>query len=270
MITPILEKWLLTGQAKNKIHHIGFGMFSQIQIPDDSYIVIHKIYWNGFLNQKLENVYGMSWKQFFAYTEYALKIQSDKESPMYYQMRNEVNFQYFWNGDPTSVLKLLNAPINDAQYDDYILMTPKKPIIFDTFITAFDYLNFTISRNSLLPSAANFAPPNNKANEKLNPNGIQDGNILLNATLLGTNGTTTTINPPSTLVTNPPIAALPADNTQNYHQLLDKQGGGDNGSYIDNPIGGLKLKYSEYVTNPLISIEYCIIQRNTAAQLSTL
>lgn len=270
MITPILEKWLLTGHAKNKIHHIGYGMFSQIQIPDDSFIVIHKIYWNGWLNQKLENIYDMSWKQFFQFTEYALKIQSDKESPMYYQMRNEVNFQYFWNGDPTSVLKLMNAPINDAQFDDYILLTPKKPVIFDTFITAYDYLNFTIYRNSLLPAAATFAPVNNKANEKPIPDGVAGSNVLLNCTLLGTNGTTTTINPPSVLTSKPPIATVPTDNTQNYHQSLDKDNAVDHGSFLHNPVSGLRLKYTDQVTNPLISIEYCIIQKNIAGKLSTL
>ena len=270
MITPILEKWLLTGQAKNKIHWVGYGMFSQIQIPSDSFIVIHKIHWNGWLNQKLDKIVNMNWKQFFNDTEYQLKIQGDKENPIYYIYRNEVNFQYF--GDPAlNPLKMLNELINDAQYDDYILMTPKKPLIIDCFITAYDYLNFTISRNSLHPTAQNFLPVNNYANEVPPPFGIAGPFVLLDCTLTGSNGTQTTINPPGPKASSPPITIQP-NNTDNYHQELDPEnlGAGDYGSFLTPPIGGIKLKYSDYVTNPLIGFEYCIIQKNKAGDLSPL
>jgi hypothetical protein len=266
-ITTILERLLLNGQAKNKIHHIAFGSFSQIQIPPDSFIVIHKIYWNGFLNQKDVNVYAKSWKEFFKYNEYQLKVQSDKENPIYYILRNEVNFNYV--GNP-GALRLMNAPINDAQYDDFILMTPKKPVIFDTFITAYDYLNFTISRNELLPVASNFIPVNQYANEKNVPDGVNGENVLITVDLLGTNGTVTNYNPVSAKDT-PTAVTLQPRNTENYHQDLDKQVPGvDNGSFIDNPIGGLKLKHSEFVTNPLISLEYCLVQKNVLNSLSPL
>ena len=267
MITPELEKMLLNGKAKNKIHWTAFGMFTQIQIPTDSFIVIHKIYWNGFFNSQKENIFNQSWKQFFQYNEYQVKIQSDKESPMYYQFRNEINFNYF--GDPaTNPLRLLNANISDAQYDDYILMMPKKQQQIDTFITAYDYLNFTISRNDLLPSAVNFGLVNAKANEKQTPFGVDGQLVLLQLTMTGTGGTTETINPPSPLVTNAP---LNSDNVTNYAQILDKpNGAGDNGSFLTNPLATFRLKYSDYVTNPLMGIEYCIIQKNEAGKLSSL
>lgn len=265
-ITAILEKLLLNGQAKNKIHHIAFGSFSQIQIPQDTFIVIHKIYWNGWMNQKKENITDMSWKDFFKYNECQLKVQSDKESPLYYILRNEINFNYV--GTP-GALKLMNAPINDAQYDDFILMTPKKPVIFDTFITADDYLNFTITRNALLPTASNFVPTNQYANEKAPPDGIGGQNVLITVDLVGTQGTITNYNPVSSQDTPTAITPQPR-NTENYHQDIDKQAPGDNGSFIDNPVGGIKLKHSEYVTNPLISLEYCIVQKNVRNNLSPL
>lgn len=268
-ITTILERLLLNGQAKNKIHHIAFGSFSQIQIPPDSFIVIHKIYWNGWFNQKLKNVYAGSWKEFFKYSEYQLKVQNDKESPMYYILRNEVNFNYF--GDPqTNPLRLMNAVINDAQYDDYILMTPKKPVIFDTFITAYDYLNFTITRNALLPAGSNYLPVNQYANEKPVPDGVSAQDVLISLDLVGTNGTTETYNPVSAKDTPTPPAPLPSNTVENYHQSYDKETATDNGSFIDNPVGGFKLKHSEYVTNPLISIEYCLVQKNIKDSLSPL
>lgn len=263
MITPLLEKWLLNGHAKNKIHWVGFGMFAQLQIPTDSYIVIHKIYWNGFMNQKEKDL-SVSWKEFFAYNEYQLKIQSDKEAPMFYQMRNEVNWQFI--GVPGS-LRLLNDVVNTPIWDDFILMTPKKPVIFDTFITAYDYLSFTVSRNALLPTASTYAPVNQKANEKPIPFGINGENVLLEATFSGTNGTVDTINPVgSNLKTSP----LQPNNVFNYHQDLDKQAGNDNGSFIDDPTGGNKFKYAEFVTNPLFGFEYCIIQKNESGRLSSL
>lgn len=268
MITPILEKLLLTGKAKNRIHNIAFGMFSQLQVPSDSFIVIHKITWHGFLNQKDKSVYNLTWKQFFSQCEYQMKIQSDKDQPLYYIMRNEINFQYFNYFDPANALKLHNANINDAMYDDYILMTPVKPVILDTWIAAYTSLNFTISRNALKPTASNFAPVNNYANEKPIPNGINGQDVLLDLNLLGTGGTATTNNPPNVKTSHPPIAALPTDNTENYFQLLDPPNGlGDSGSFIDNPVGGLKLKNSEYITNPLMSIEYVEIRKNSMGNI---
>jgi hypothetical protein len=267
MVNEVLTKLILAGHAKNKIEWIGFGMFHQIQIPTDSFIVIHRIIWNGFLNQKLENVYAETWKDFFRYNEYALKIKSDKESPMYYQFRNEVDFQFF--GAPGS-LQLHNRVINDAQFDDFILMQPKRAEIRDTMITAYDYLNFTISRNSLMPTASNFNPVNNYAEEANVPIGINGQPVLLELTMTGTGGTTTTQNPPSPIATFTPPATMSSTNADNYHHELDKPGGGDNGSFLDNPIGGLKLKKQEFVTNPLVGIEYCIIQKNQAGKLSAL
>lgn len=267
MIGTVLEKLILSGYAKNKIDWIGFGMFHQIQIPTDSFIVIHKIHWNGFFNQKHERITDETWKDFFRFCEYALKIQSDKESPMYYQFRNEVNFNYF--GLP-GALRLHNAPIDEGQYDDFILMTPKKPVLLDTYITAYDYLNLTISRNSLMPSAVNFGLVNNYANEKNVPDGINGQLVLLELTMTGTSGTVTTQNPPSPVATFPPGIMSPT-NTANYHHELDKpNGAGDNGSFLNNPLGGIQLKKSEFVTNPLVGIEYCIVSKHIEGKLSSL
>lgn len=263
-ITTILEKLLLNGQAKNKIHHIAFGSFSQIQVPQDSFIVIHKIYWNGWINQKPKDISATSWKEFFQYNEYQLKVQSDRENPLYYILRNEINFNYV--GNP-GALRLKNVNINTAQYDDFILMTPKKPVIFDTFITADDYLNFTISRNALLPVGSNYIPTNQYANEKPPPDGTAGQDVLITVDLFGTQGTITNYNPVSAKDT-PSAVVLQPRNTENYHQDLDKESPTDNGSFIDNPLGGIKLKHSEYVTNPLISLEYCLVSKNIRNNLS--
>lgn len=269
MITPILEKLLLNGHAKNRIHHVSYGSFAKLEIPEYSFIVIHKIYWNGWMNQKNDKIYSnMSWKQFFQDTEYSLKVQSDKEPPFYYQMRNEVNFQFF---NAPGSLKLLNATIQDAQYDDYILMTPKKPVIFDTWITAYTFLNFTITRNALKATSQNFLPVNNYAEEKDVPFGVNNQDVLLDVTLSGTNGTSETYNPPGVKSTYPPIPGTPGNfNTDNYTQLYDKEANPDYGSFLAPPLGSQRLKYSEVVTNPLISFEYCVVSKHAEGNLSSL
>lgn len=267
MITPTLEKLLLTGKAKNKLLNFSIGMFNQLIIPDDSFIVIHKIYWHGFLNQKDENIYNMSWKQFFRDCEYQLKVKPDKDQPLYYIMRNEVNFDFF-GLDPAAPLKLLNSTINDAQYDDYILMTPKKPVIFDTWISAYESVNFTLSRNSLEAAGDTFQPVNNFANEQPPPYGINGQNVLLDVKLVGSNGNSQFYTPPNNKTTHPPIIGTDPTNTENYFQSLDKPNGlGNNGSFINNPLSAGRLKYSDYVTSPLLSFEYVEIRKNNLGNI---
>lgn len=267
MITPILEKYLLKGFASNQIHHIAYGSFAQLQIPDNSFVVIHKVYWNGWINQKFSEIDGQSWKDFFRYNEYTMKVQSDKQNSIYYQMRNEVNFQYFGAGGAFN----LNDNISQSDYDKFILMTPKKPIIFDTWISSYKYLNFTITRNALMPDTGNFGIVNNYADENNIPFGVNDNPVLLDINLLGTNGTATNYNPPGVKPSHPPIVATPPiTNTNNYHQDYDPRVSPDNGSFIDYAFDGAKLSKSEYVTNPLISLEYCVISKHDEGLLSSL
>ena len=271
MITPILEKLLLAGGAKNRIHHIAYGSFAKMEIPKDSFIVIHKIYWNGWMNQKLANITNMTWKDFFRYNEYSLKVQSDKEPALYYQMRNQVDWQYIGAGGGFNV----NDPIVIADYERFILMNPKKPVIFDTWITSYDFLNFTLTRNALMPVSDNFNNVNNYANEKDAPSGVNNIDVLLDILLRGTAGTETNYNPPGVKSSHPPIVApMPQTNTISYHQDYDSNGViiGDNGSFMNNPIGEAvtNLPKSEYVTNPLISLEYVIIPKHVEGKLSVL
>jgi hypothetical protein len=124
-----------------------------------------------------------------------------------------------------------------------------------------------------MPSAGNFSLVNQYSLEQVVPNGIFGQLVILDMTLTGTQGTTTTINPPGTKAASPPIIVQP-NNTSNYLQLLDPRGGPpgneDEGSFLHYPLGGSVLKQSEYVNNPLISFEYCIVKKNTGGILSNL
>lgn len=264
MITPLLEKLLLNGKAKNKTFHFAFGSFANLEVPKDSFVVIHTIIWNNFINQKLKDIYSKSWKDFFEYNEYTIKMQGQNTTPLQYVFRNEVDFNFV--GAPGS-LRLMNVNIIDAQYDDFILMQPKRPIVLNTFYTSYEDINFTLTRNALLPTNSNFAPVNNYANERPIPTGVNGQDVLLRLDLGGTNGTSEAYIPPGQKIAP---GATGNFRSENYLQLYDKETPADFGSFIANPIGGFKLKHSDFVTNPLITFEYCIIQKNDGGLLSSL
>jgi hypothetical protein len=270
MITPILEKYLFDGNAKNKIHWFAFSSFTRLNIPDDAFIVIHKIFWTPFLNQKFTDIAGMSWRDFFRYNEYQLNIHSDKDSPFYYIMRHALDFQFFAS-DPTNPIDL-SKPIDIDQYNKYILMQTQRPIIFDCFITSFNYLNFTLTRNSAVSIGVpgpGFQPLNNYANELPPPTGIGGVNVLLEGIFTGNN--TTDYQPPTTKLSG---QALASNTNFSYQQHIDGSDAfGNNWSMINNPNDaglGTLLPESEYVTNPLLGFEYCIVQKNIGHKLSVL
>ena len=265
MITPILEKLLLHGHAKNKIAHFGWSSFCQIEIPDQSFIVVHKIYWHPAMNQKLKNITSMTWKQFFQYSEMQLKVESDKESPNFYFLRNEVDINFLFV-DPT--VFSLNAPIDPTYFDNYILMRAKKPLQMDTFIASYDSLKFTLTRSALLnENASTMGVVNTNANEKNPPNGINGVPVLLNVQFNG-NATITNYQPPNFENTSIPVIAT-SNSRRDYGMGYDPQTPTDNGSFIGDPYGvDTHLNFSEFVNNPLLSIEYCIVSKDWGAKLS--
>lgn len=267
MITPILEKLLLNGKAKNKLLNFGWGSFAKIEVPSDSFIVVHRIFWHPAINQKFQNITDMTWKDFFRFNEFNLKIQNDKESPMNYFLRNEVDFQDFGY-----VGIGLNGNIDPDYYDKFLLMRPKRPVIFDTFVTAYTSLNLTLTRSALLEViTSSFAPVTNYAEEKPSPNGVDGQNILLAVNFTGLQGTQTTYQPPRFPSTNVPLNGTDTESyLMNYDTNINPIG--DNGSFLNNPdqsLGG-QLPKSEFATNPLITLEYCVVQKNNGGLLSGL
>lgn len=265
MITPILEKLLMNGAAKNKTFSMAYGSHAHLDIPYNSFIVIHKIIFYPFLNPRIYDEGHTTfpietWKELFNDCEYQLKIQSDKENPFFYQFRNGLDFYFLKNNFQA------NENIEEDFFNRNILIQPKAPIILDTFITSYDYFNFTLTRNALKLVSTNYAPVNEYANEQNPPAGINGQNVLLAANLLG-NTATETYNP----ATPKEITgyALPGNNVTNYQQNIDRQTPGNYNSFIANPIKTY-LADSDKTTNPLITFEYCIIQLNKAGNLSSL
>jgi hypothetical protein len=266
-ITPILEKLLLQGKAKNKIHHFAFSSFTRLEIPENSFIVIHKIYWNPFINPEAFDITQMTWKEFFQYSEYQLKIQSAKNTPIYYILRNEISFDYFKpNVFPPGLPELnLDELVNIDTLNKFMLLRAKKPVIFDTWISSYDYLNFTLTRNSQVnvgvTVGVGFAPVNNYAEELTPPNGIAGTNVLLEGIFLDVS--TTDYQPPTNRLTSLP---LPSNEVESYHQQIVGNTFGDfhNHSMIADPNTAplIQGKNNAYVFNPLISFEYCVIQKN--------
>ena len=266
MITPILEKLLLHGKAKNKIAHFGWSSFCEIEIPDKSFIVVHKIYWHPAINQKMKTITDMTWKQLFRYSEMQLKVESDKETPNFYFLRNEVDIQ-FLHIDPAAFS--LNAPIDPTYFDNYVLMRAKKPLQMDTWIASYDSLKLTLTRSALLNEViSTMGLVNNKANEKNTPAGVGDAPVLLNIKFSG-NTAITNYQPPNFKNTNVPIVATDFSQ-RDYGMGYDIPTATDNGSFMNDPADGLnvRLANSEFVNNPLLSIEYCIVSQDWGSHLS--
>lgn len=265
MITPILEKLLFTGGAKNKTFTMAYGSYAHLDIPDNSFIVIHKIIFYPFLNPRKYNPRELgfpvqTWKDFLNDCEYQLKIQSDKENPFLYQFRNGVNVQFIKNNFN------LDENIDPDQFNKYTILTPKEPIILDTFITSYDYFNFTLTRNAGQINNVNYNTVNEYANEDPLPIGIANQPVLLSADLSAT-FQVTNYNPPTPKEVNGYI--LPGANTVNYQHLYEPSSPGNFGSFIANPDWSA-FPFSDKTTNPLITFEYCQIQLNKAGELSSL
>ena len=274
MITPILEKLLFKGAAKNKTFTMAYGTHAHLDIPANSFIVIHKVIFYPFINPKdynpripeppgpIATFPVETWKQFANDIEYQLKIESDKENPFFYQFRNGLDLYFLGNTNSVNLDETIEADF----FNKKVLIQPKAPIILDTFITSYDYFNFTLTRNSLKIASTLYAPVNEYANEKNMPTGIANENVLLTADLTGT-GTTETYNP----ATEKEITGyiLPADNTVNYQQLYERQTPGNYSSFIADPTRAF-FPDSDKTTNPLITFEYCVIQLNAAGNLSSL
>lgn len=261
MITPQLEKLLLSGKGKYKVYNLGLQEFAQIQIPEDSFIIIHKIIWHGFNNQYLNDLETFTIQDLTRFNEYQLKIKSDKESPLYYIMRNEVEYKYF-GAVPLDV----NRGYNITDFRKYFLMLPTKPVIIDTWIPSYSQINFNISRNRLDFDVTTIGFLNNYANENNIPNGIANEQINLDVALTA-NGTTQTINTPSVKTTYPPIGTTPPpNNTENYFQLFAPRLGNDNGSFLNDPSSGTPLN-SMYITSPLMTFEYVEINKQSLGNI---
>lgn len=257
MITPTLEKLLLSGKAKYKVYNLGLQEFAQIQIPQDSFIIIHKIIWHGFNNQFLNDLETFTINDLTKYNEYQLKIKSDKESPLYYIMRNEIEYKYFG-----SIPLDVNRSYNISDFRKYFLMLPTKPVIIDTWVTSYSQINFNITRNRLDFDVNTTGFLNNYANENDIPNGISNQQINLDVRI-SANGTTQTINTPSVKTTYPPLGTTPPnDNTQNYFQLFAPKVLNDNGSFLNDPSTGTPLN-AMFITHPLMTFEYVEINKQS-------
>ena len=266
MITPILEKLLINGSAKNKTFSMAYGTHAHLDIPENSFIVIHKIIFYPFINPHIfdpreETKFPTeTWKQFFNSCEYQLKIQSDKENPFFYQFRNGIDITFLKSNFEA------NLPMTQDDFNKHTILTPKAPIILDTFVTSYDYFNFTLTRNVLKLTGTNYNSVNEYAVEDIPPTGIATQGVLLYGNLTGTT-TSETYNPATPKeVTG---YALPNNNTINYQQLYDPQTPGNYGSFIADPTF-LMLEESDKTTFPLITFEYCQIQLNKAGNLSSL
>lgn len=267
MITPILEKLILRGDANYTVVSHAYGMFGRIPCPDGKIIIIEKIIWYPFLNPIKWIVGGLTWNQFFQYCEYQLKIDG-KKTITKYQFRNALNVTLSPGVTPINWDAAIN--INDFQN---VLLQPGEPIIIDTFLVCTDHIKLTISRNDCINDFAGstYGILNERATEQPSPNGMGGVGTLLELVQKNIDATRQYLNPPSTeyddtLTVNPQYR-------ENYSNMINPSGSGlatGANSQLQLPANDPTFfKNFPYSTMPLITFGIVYINENAASNLQS-
>lgn len=186
MVPKLLEKLILNGWAHYKMQYHAFGMFGRIPMPDNYFAVIVQIVWHPFLNQteKQENIMPpppvtMTWKDFFKFNEYQLKINSDK-AENYYHFRNAIDWKWLADGIVGVPPQFnLDDVMNFDDISKYFYAAPQKPVILPTYILCNKDIKITISRNAYVDTYNQvYSPLAAVADEKIPPNGMEGVNTL--------------------------------------------------------------------------------------------
>lgn len=180
MITPGLEKLILSGKATFKIFNHALSSFGTIPIPQNNIVIITHIKWYPFINPFTpgDKIYNYSWKQLFSFNEYQLKIDA-KKSLNHLVFRNPQNFIL------SNLSKINNFDdLIDSNTFNQIIWEQAPPINTDVFIICEEFVKLSITRNSFNNTIkTTFNILNDKANEKLPPSGLKNVPLLLNASM---------------------------------------------------------------------------------------
>jgi hypothetical protein len=176
MITPRIEKAILSGWATyRKINH-AFSSFGSIAIPKGHTAIILDISWHHFIDvspkpefspwlETLENLQ--------KYSEYQLKIDG-KKSLNYLEYRNIFKFVIT---NPRLAIDI-TEPFSAYELilNKYILPIHSQPIQKDVFFVCENYINLSITKNVYINNVNdNYTQLNPKANQPPTPNGL--GNL---------------------------------------------------------------------------------------------
>jgi hypothetical protein len=261
MITKALDKLLLAGLANYRVHHHALGVYSRIPLPADSFAVVTDIVWNNFIDQYYQDYRDMTWREYFTFNEYELKLYSELYHTSY-QFRNRLELVN------ASAITNFNAKMTKADFDKVILF-PREPVILNTFLVHNKEIKIRVTRNSGFNQINTInGPLTSSANEQLPPNGIKGEKIMQQGTFVPVAGTQTQYQPPTKEYTG-----LNAGSRYNweYRHNITGVGSGRNGSMIqqfDQSVSSLKeLPEALTATKPLVSIGYVTISNNYESRI---
>lgn len=192
MITPILEKLLLRGDANYVPVTHALGMFGRIPTTQGKIAIIESILWHQFLNPIKTIAQGITWNEFFKYNEYQLKIDGEK-TVSYYHFRNRLK----WTTTDYNHTIIMTDVINPnllATLD----FQPEAPVKLDTFLVCGRHAKITISRNCMINTLVpNMGQLNQRATEQKPPNGVDTVTVLRQLAMSSPGGNTQYYNPPT-------------------------------------------------------------------------
>ena len=258
MITPRIEKAILSGWATyQKVNH-AFGSFGSVTIPKGHTVIILDVKYNHFWNPLKKEFDTLTLADLFHYSEYTLKIDG-KKSLNYLIFKNIMDFKLL---DPTISIDV-NAPI--STYRDIFLKhffpIHSQPIQQDVFFVCENYINLTVSRNEFINNiTTDYTTLNPKANQQATPQGLGNLNVLKTFKGNSIAGTPFNYQPPNRVNAETLTLAVESQTMESYTQPLDVN------SVFRNPAGDKNYLYYNY---PLIEIGYIIFNNNDFDKIAT-
>jgi len=260
MITPLLEKLILKGEAQFQTMSHAFGMLERFSIPTQRVGIITKIIWWNFMNRDFLQAH--TWNELFNRPEYQLRIESEN-GQTWYHFRNTINWT--WT-DPLNALDL-STNISDAKFN-FLLWQPGPPVQIDTYIPVTGNIKSVVSRNAIEVFTNNEGNVNAKANEQNAPNGVGNLNLLLRSKMQDRYANYTEFYAPPSDDWTGLAAPVPPDRnfTQGYKvDYMPRVGGGTANSELSMP-GAFSVP-SAYVQCPLVTYEMVTINKNAMDSL---
>ena len=250
MLTPLLEKAILNGWATFRIHNHAFSNFGRIIIPENSTVIITHVKWYPFFNPAFDNerLIRMTWREFFKYNEFQLKINA-KKSVNFLIFRNE--FDYQWT-TPTNIN--LDERIDTDLIKNYLLIMQRRPITTHVYFKCEQYIKLTLQRNTFINKITDANGALSPKTDEQKPQvGLEGVKILLNTEMQSFNG-----NVQNYVMGNYQDANLNGAITNQTMEANYMQGFAD----PDSIFSPFEKSLQPYQTHPLVEIGYVVVNSN--------
>ncbi len=148
MITPRLEKAILSGWATYQKYNHAFGSFGSVAIPKGHLAIIVDVKWNHFFNSfQFENEGLTTLKELLRYSEYTLKLDC-KKSKNYLIFKNQIKFMIT---NPTVSIDLDGTLASQADnIKKFFFPQHPQPIQQDVFFVCEEYILYCVEYNDVI------------------------------------------------------------------------------------------------------------------------